>query len=68
MKVLVTGAAGFIGSHTCELFAKNGYTVIGLDNFNTYYPVVLKEKNAKDLEKLGVKISIGTQELEASEE
>ena len=56
MKVLVTGVAGFIGSHAAELFVKNGYEVIGVDNFNNYYPVVLKEKNAADLEKIGVKI------------
>ena len=35
MKILVTGAAGFIGSNLCEYFLKKGATVVGLDNFAT---------------------------------
>ena len=38
MKVLITGAAGFIGSHLCEKFLKEGFYVIGLDNFLTGSP------------------------------
>ncbi len=38
MRVLITGAAGFIGSHLCERFLKEGYEVIGLDNFLTGTP------------------------------
>lgn len=34
-KVLITGAAGFLGSHLCDRFIKEGYTVIGMDNFIT---------------------------------
>ena len=37
MKVLVTGGAGFIGSHLCERLLRQGYGVINLDNFNPYY-------------------------------
>jgi UDP-glucose 4-epimerase len=33
--VLVTGAAGFIGSHTCDLLLAAGHTVVGIDNFRT---------------------------------
>lgn len=43
MKVLVTGAAGFIGSHVAHALLDQGHEVVGLDNFNDYYPVSLKE-------------------------
>ena len=49
MKILVTGAAGFIGYHTAEKLVKRGETVIGLDNFNDYYDVSLKEARAARL-------------------
>jgi UDP-glucuronate 4-epimerase len=45
MTVLITGAAGFIGSHVCEYFIKNGFDVIGVDNFDPYYSRRIKEKN-----------------------
>lgn len=40
--ILVTGAAGFIGYHLCEVLLKTGHNVIGLDNINDYYDVNLK--------------------------
>ena len=43
MKVLVTGAAGFIGMHTCERLLARGDEVVGIDNLNDYYDVRLKE-------------------------
>lgn len=43
MKILVTGAAGFIGSHVCLYLLARGDDVVGLDNFNDYYEVALKE-------------------------
>lgn len=52
MKVLVTGAAGFIGSFLAERLAKRGDEVVGLDNLNTYYPVSLKLDR---LSRLGIK-------------
>lgn len=52
MKVLVTGAAGFIGSFLAERLAKRGDEVVGLDNLNTYYPVSLKLDR---LNRLGIK-------------
>ena len=42
MKILVTGAAGFIGFHTAKLLLERGETVVGLDNLNEYYDVSLK--------------------------
>ncbi len=49
MKILVTGAAGFIGSHLSEKLIARGDTVIGLDNFNDYYAVERKRKNVRHL-------------------
>jgi len=43
MRVLVTGAAGFIGYHVCERLLARGDDVVGLDNLNDYYDVSLKE-------------------------
>ncbi|OOV16209.1 NAD(P)-dependent oxidoreductase [Flavobacterium sp. LM4] len=56
MKILVTGAAGFIASHLCEKLVSMGHLVFGIDNFNDYYDVKLKEINASDLVNKGVTI------------
>jgi UDP-glucuronate 4-epimerase len=45
MKVLVTGAAGFIGSHLCERLLARGDRVVGLDSFDLFYPRTIKLKN-----------------------
>lgn len=45
MKCLVTGAAGFIGSHLCERLLQQGHQVTGLDAFVPYYPRSVKEAN-----------------------
>jgi UDP-glucuronate 4-epimerase len=42
MKILITGAAGFIGFHTVKHFAEKGNRVVGIDNINNYYDVELK--------------------------
>lgn len=51
MKVLVTGAAGFIGSNLAEALLQRGDTVEGLDNFNAYYSPARKRANAAELAK-----------------
>lgn len=51
MKILVTGAAGFIGSFTARQLVERGDTVVGVDNFNDYYDVTLKEARAATLDR-----------------
>ncbi len=50
-RVLITGAAGFIGSYLAKRLLKDGYRVTGIDNMNHYYDVCLKEERLKSLEK-----------------
>lgn len=49
MKALVTGAAGFIGSHLCEHLLERGHEVTGLDAFTDYYARAVKEANLTSL-------------------
>ena len=51
MKILVTGAAGFIGMHVAQRLLAAGHEVRGLDNLNAYYDVRLKHYRLEDLQK-----------------
>ena len=44
-RILITGCAGFIGSHLCEKFLVEGHHVIGIDNFDPYYDRSVKQRN-----------------------
>tara|TARA_Y100000589_G_C27199325_1_gene648726 strand:+ start:2261 stop:3289 length:1029 start_codon:yes stop_codon:yes gene_type:complete len=50
-KVLVTGAAGFIGFHLCKRLIADKYNVIGIDNINDYYDINLKKSRLLEIEK-----------------
>jgi UDP-glucuronate 4-epimerase len=49
MKILVTGAAGFIGFHVSKRLLESNYEVVGLDNINDYYDINLKKDRLKNL-------------------
>jgi UDP-glucuronate 4-epimerase len=50
MRYVVTGAAGFIGSHLCESLLDAGHDVVGLDCFTDYYDPAVKEENARGVD------------------
>ncbi len=51
-EILVTGAAGFIGFHTCIKLLRQGKSIIGFDNINSYYDVELKESRLQELKRI----------------
>ena len=63
MRYLVTGAAGFIGSHLAEALAARGDEVVGIDSFTDYYDPALKEENARGLEVRRVDLAAETLDL-----
>lgn len=66
MKIVVTGAAGFIGSHLAETLARQGHDVVGIDCFTDYYSARLKQANAEDVEAAGVtlhRLDLATDDL-----
>ncbi|MBS0654188.1 MAG: GDP-mannose 4,6-dehydratase [Verrucomicrobia bacterium] len=55
-RILITGAAGFIGFHFAKQCLEHGHYVVGIDNFNDYYAVSLKEDRAKELQQFGLQV------------
>src|SRR3954447_4466444 len=53
MNVLVTGGAGFIGSHVCERLLHSGHSVWALDDLNAFYSPAIKERNLREISALG---------------
>ena len=52
VKVVVTGGAGFIGSHLSRALLEDGYSVIAIDSMNPYYDIRLKQTHLKQIQDL----------------
>ena len=55
-KILITGAAGFIGYHLCKSLLEDGYEVLGIDNLNDYYDTNLKQARLEQLKQFNLKV------------
>ena len=64
MRWVVTGAAGFIGSHLGEALVQRGDEVVGVDSFTEYYDPVEKERNAGDLDVLRIDLADDSLDLD----
>src|SRR5262245_16968397 len=64
MRYVVTGAAGFIGSHLAEALAERGHDVVAVDSFTDYYDISLKEENSAALDVLRLDLAEHDLELD----
>lgn len=64
MRLLVTGAAGFIGAHVAKRLIADGHEVVGLDCFTDYYDPRLKERNVADLQAEVLRLDLVTDPLD----
>jgi UDP-glucuronate 4-epimerase len=67
VRILLTGAAGFIGFHVAKRLLERGDEVVGVDNFNAYYDPKIKEARVEILKKLGPGLKRGDPSLEERE-
>ena len=56
-RILITGAAGFIGFHVCKKLIENHQDILGLDNLNSYYDISLKEDRLAEISKISKKLN-----------
>src|SRR5437764_11693441 len=63
MNFLVTGGAGFIGSHVCERLLHAGHAVWALDDLNSFYSPAVKEQNLKEISDLGKPFTVVSKNL-----
>lgn len=59
MKILITGAAGFVGSHLAERCQRLGHQVVGIDSLDPYYSPVLKRVTMEHLRSSGIAMQEG---------
>jgi UDP-glucuronate 4-epimerase len=64
LRYVVTGAAGFIGSHLAEALLEHGHDVVGIDCFTDYYDPALKEQNARGLDAEVRRLDLAADELD----
>ena len=67
MRYLVTGCAGFIGSHLCHELLENNHEVIGVDSLNSYYSVKIKKSNLENLKRFGERFTFYEMDVNAIE-
>ena len=65
--ILVTGAAGFIGSHAAEALMDRGYRVVGVDNFCDFYDRSWKENNLKTVAASGNGRKLSVEEIDITD-